>query len=573
MDDLSVTDVDAFFEWDTMDVYPHPDNPPENPAFADGNGSTTTAANTTPPWSPSSQSTPVVYNSQSNFLDLPYEIKVRILGYAGLLRPSVIDISAEKARVKDALARCLDQQIRNMRNGSGTSSQDPAIPTNLFLTNRVLREEVGRLFFALNKFSLSVFTKSDFKSFNDSFEWGFEGMRHLHLNLGPKDQRYLKLGVGVHRAVMNTWGSFCNVATQSMPNLTNFTLKCKVKDSAVAAAIFAGMDGFPKLSHCAIQLNHLSHEDMVRQNIPHQDLIRQTKQATLKATSRTADQSFPFFSLPKELQAKILEYALVDRSDPFVVVDRQEPFVPNDTSCRHLVKGVVGLLDRKRYRTGLDPHFACCGTCSPTGDTCFCPTNQAAFSTSCTCFTPPTPYFLVSREFYETARWVFFSKNTFALLDNGPESMMRAINCIPTDSFKMMRKLVFRFPLENHVSRNDVHVEDPTNPSWLMLRRFIREHFDLPRLSLFFIDYGGYNLLTMTTGGHRKSVMRRLSKSFKDMRGLRDYRVFLGQDRNYEKEAERIVLRLPREDQRPQLPSLPYIGQRHLEKATLDLPL
>ena len=225
----------------------------------------------------------------------------------------------------------------------------------------------------------------------------------------------------------------------------------------------------------------------------------------------------------------VLEVLLTDRSDPYLAAADNE-------------YGIVSFQDRRNDRHVIFP-LTCCESCSPVGAMCFCHSRQTSFSTSCSCFSSPLPYFLVSRGFYEDARQIFYGKNHFAFLEEDPEFMMRFWHYIPTQSFMRIRQLSFKFPLSyRNPFRLSKYLDHSTLLPWLMLLRFIREHFDLPRLSLTLVDLGTKNAFSGSTTECRIKFMRKLLKSFVELRGLRDFRVYLADDRVYEHIAEIAVL-------------------------------
>ncbi|QMW32464.1 hypothetical protein COH20_003814 [Aspergillus flavus] len=480
-----------------------------------------------------------------SFLSLPEIAKIKILEYAGLLRPCLIDISSECVRRNPNIQPLCNRSSMRETKGSWTAFVDrgcthPRLPTALFQTSRAVRDEIGSMFFGLNRFSAMLYRKADFCQFRDATLWGMEHLKYLHIDLGPCDRRFLKLYGGVHRTIMKIWVAFCDLAAVRMPSLTYFSLKCRVKDLEVAHKLMCAMDHFPSLAQCAIHLNQYQEND----------IRAVVKRSCWRLTNNLGDRPpFGFLRLPKEVQLLILEQLLINRPDPYIMA----------SECP---KGLVTLQDRRRQRPTIYP-LTCCGTCSPLRAMCFCYARQTAFSTTCSCFTSPTPYFLVSRGFYEDARRVFFSKNNFAFTDEDPELIMRLLHYIPTSSFMQIRHLTFKFPLTFRSPARTAHrVEDAALLSWSVLRRFIREHFDIPRLSLTIIDLGTKNYGNGATQSRNK-YLRKLLKAFADLRGLRDFRVYLADERSYERDAERAVLGFACHG-RSKPSHMPFIGQKHL---------
>ena len=397
----------------------------------------------------------------------------------------------------------------------------PRLPTQLFAVSRAMREQAGAIFFKMNRFNIKLDTVAQFRLFRSATEWGVHHIRRLHVDMGPAHNRYLGLGIGIHSRVMKTWAKFCQAAAEGMPSLRHFSLKCRVREFEVACKMMVAMDPFPLLSNCAIHMM-TSVDD---------DIRRVIKRAAWRVTGNLPDNMpvFPYLRLPKEIQLMVLEVLLTDRSDPYLASTENDD-------------GIVTFQDRLNDRHVVFP-LTCCENCSPVGAMCFCHSRQTSFSTSCTCFSSPLPYFLVSRGFYEDARRIFFSKNHFAFLEEDPEFMMRFWHYIPTQSFTRIRQLSFKFPLSYRMPyRPGKLVDHSTLLPWLILLRFIREHFDLPRLSLTIVDMGTKNAFAGNTTEYRIKFMRKLLKSFVELRGLRDFRAYLADDRMYEQIAEAAVL-------------------------------
>ncbi|KAL4981051.1 hypothetical protein BDW66DRAFT_146821 [Aspergillus desertorum] len=466
-----------------------------------------------------------VLQSGITFLDLPEHVKIRILEYAGLLRPCLIQFGTEKYRTKQVNGSRLCSNSNSLRMSRTFWTEKwlspynrdcghPPLPVGVFLASRAVREEIGALFFAENRFSINLCGRQDYNLLKLATRWGLQHIRHLHLNLGYLASRNLKLNGSYHRTIMKIWTEFCHNSSERMPALRNFSMKCKVKDVDVASRLMCIMDPFPTLLHCAFHFADTQDDDI-------QPVI---KRAAWRLTGSLSNKPpFPFTKLPKEVQLMVLEHVLTQHLDPFL------PAAERDIA-------VVGFLDRKLRPTTGSP-LVCCGTCSPVGARCFCETNQTAFSTSCTCFSSPLPYFLVNREFSDDCRRLFFAKNRFTFVEDDPESIMRFLTSIPTSSFMQIRHLSFKFPLVYRSPHKSHRYEEAVILSWSVLRRFIREHFDLPRLFLSIVDLG-----TRSATVGRNMYMRRLLKTFTDLKGLRDFRVYLADDPSFEKELERAVI-------------------------------
>ncbi|PKX98001.1 uncharacterized protein P174DRAFT_508360 [Aspergillus novofumigatus IBT 16806] len=426
---------------------------------------------------------------------LPEKVKLRILEYIGLVRPCLIEITAEAHRVKQAADHtCATRNLFHTRGiwstCAGRLCDHPRLPTEVLMVSREFREDLGALFWSHNRFSFILTNLNDWDCFFNAVDWAAEDVRYLHVEMRTWDNRFIK--PGAQRNLLRLWSRFCRYAALEMVNLRYFSLKCRVKDMAVALKIMSAMDPFPALSQCAF---HFSHN-------PEEDIRPVVKRNALRLTGNLGESlTFPYFDLPKEVQLIILEF----------------------------------LLSRP---------LTCCGTCSPLQAACFCRARQTAYSTTCSCFSSPVRYFLVSRAFYEDARRIFFTMSRFAFVEEDPDLMMGFMNSIPTSSFMLIRHLVFKFPAMHRHPAKPSHKphEDSAMVSWSVLRRFIREHFELSRLSLTIVDLGTRSSSWRNAAPHRNKYVRKLLEAFQDLRGLREFRVFLEDDQSYEVTAERLVM-------------------------------
>jgi len=108
--------------------------------------------------------------------------------------------------------------------------------------------------------------------------------------------------------------------------------------------------------------------------------------------------SFRFLDLPTELRRQILWHT-----------DLVAP--ANLHWCQFYTRFSVLRINQWEER-----HHRCCMRCTDAAETCCCPVNHAAFSsTPCICWRFPLPLFLVSKWFHKEATALFFSANTFVL--------------------------------------------------------------------------------------------------------------------------------------------------------------
>lgn len=469
-----------------------------------------------------------------SFFDLPRNVRLRIYEFTGLLRPCTIRLDPKPSRWMIHGCTYLQSgrrlSVLDLKAGVGNLlCFNRPFPDTLLRVSHAMREDIAPLFAAQNAFSKILANRNDLDVFNSCLRFSFSHLRRLHIDLRPRDRRYLRLDVGgVHKTTWNMWSAFCRHVCLEMPCLTVFSLNCKIRCFEVADHLFNRMEAnFPRLSNCAFYFD----------DTPEENIQPRIQLACERLTSNRDDQPFPFMRLPREIQLMVLGYLLTNRSDPVAYNGNNLPSV--GFPC---ARGIVCLQRRRHFRAYPINPLICCGMCSPLGTMCFCSSRQSAYSTSCICFISPLPFFLVSREFYYLARDVFYSSNTFFFIDEDPEAMIRVTNAIPTSNFMRMRSLAFQFPLAARLHTRVAHrAEETALRSWSVMCRFIREHFDLPRLSLYVLDLGTKEQ-DRPTVINRARYLQRLLHSFRHLEGLDDFWVYLADDEPYEPQARRVVL-------------------------------
>ncbi|KJR82019.1 uncharacterized protein SPSK_03165 [Sporothrix schenckii 1099-18] len=204
--------------------------------------------------------------------------------------------------------------------------------------------------------------------------------------------------------------------------------------------------------------------------------------ATQKTESRHI---FPFYRLPAELRVKILEYTDLGRVREVKFRDR-----------------------RPLFRSTTVLGAPCCSNCTDARMDCCCPRYYASVSAHCTCVILPVELFLVDRQMYrEAAHDVLYAKTAFAYESDTFAMTLEALQQLTPATLRRMTTLHIvvsgeQFPLWRKSSRAfyvrhynadgqrvvssgawtyDPHRGDTT---WASLIAFIRDHMDLPRLTL-----------------------------------------------------------------------------------------
>lgn len=487
------------------------------------------------------------------FMDLPKSVRKKIYKYARLLRNCTISITNERSRTKgddEDHALCLgyyDEPSTNIVNGwqstHGASVCDhPRLPLNLFLVSRAVQEDAAITFYSEHRFKISLRNQMDLLTFLCATERYLQYIRVLHVELHPYDYRSLKLAPGTHRSILNLWDKFCRIVPRRMTRLRAFSLKTRVKDADTAQKVVDTMEGhFPLLNECAIYFDYAPNDN-----------IREVGRRAVwdrMSTIDPLDQPFRFRDLPKEIQLMILRYVLTVHWDPHV------------GNRKRASAGYVTFQDRKRQRSPDIFPLICCDECSEARMYCFCYPRQSAVSSHCVCFRSPISYFLVDREMYVNARDIFYSKNRFAFVEEDPEFMMRFFHHFPNSTLRMIRHLTFKFPSIFRLPNKPTSRSERTMQiNWSILLRFIKEHFDLAKLTVVVADHGTMQSLP-TAVDDRNRYMRRFLKLFTELRGVHSFQVYLVDDPAYEEIAERAVMG-PRYDPRKKDEIIPFYGPR-----------
>ncbi|KAL2004549.1 hypothetical protein VTN00DRAFT_3434 [Thermoascus crustaceus] len=502
--------------------------------------------------------------SRLTFMDLPQQARKLIYKYVHLLRDCTICITGEKSRTKtrdENSVACflIDRSspetnpINGWESTHGANVCDhPPLPCNLFWVSRAVREDAAITFFSHHRFKATLRNQMDLLTFFSATERHLQYIRILHVELHPYDYRSIKNAPGIHRSIYNLWVKFCNLVPARMTRLRAFSLKTRVKDAETAQKLVDAMDNFPLLNECALYFEYA----------PVQTIRTVARHAVSKLTSQVdpLEQPFRFRDLPKELQLMILRFALTVHWDHLVGKRRE---------CVASA-GYVTFQDRKRQRNPDQFPLICCEECTAAKMYCFCYPRQSAVSSHCVCFRSPVPYFLVDKEMFEDARDIFYSKNRFAFIEEEPEYMMRFLHNFPNETLRLIRHLTLKFPANYRAPGRPTATrsERSLTVSWSILIRFIKEHFDLERLTLIVADMGTIQSLAVAVEDRNK-YLRRFLKLFTTLEGIHSFQVYLIDDPMYEEIAERWVMgdRYMRNLQKKGA-LIPFYGPRPLRQTT-----
>ncbi|OXV08031.1 hypothetical protein Egran_04206 [Elaphomyces granulatus] len=475
-----------------------------------------------------------VANRPTNFLDLPEDVRIRIYQYSNLIRPCPIDVFEERKRFKSRSGLCSSDLLALYRE---QPCDHPAIPLNIFRVSRAVFEDASSALYNRNRFRLTLKYLDDFRRFKQMIEPYLYLIKSLYVDLRTSDNRILRLknvSFNPFQYILRRWEKFCSSVPLTIPGLKDFSLRCRITDAETARRVLGPTSSFPLLSRCAFYFDPLADNETL-------GIAKETAYARIRASSTP----FQFLYLPVELQFLVMEHLLTCRWDPFV-------------PPRMVSAGQIILRSHKRQRV-FEP--ICCGTCSTSTSTCICSFRGSVFSTSCSCFTSPVPYFLVCRQMYTVAHSVFYSKNRFSLIGSNPRLMMRQVRSLANDSLSMIRHLTFALC---GINRNSDFMAPKINASsqisWSNLLRFLKDHLRLGLVSINFVDLGC--TLHPEIVWAWRAFLREILQFFVFLRGVRNFQVYLGYDRRYEFVVEKAILGpLHRATA---MKSLPFVGSKRV---------
>ncbi|KAN0066651.1 hypothetical protein V8E54_015255 [Elaphomyces granulatus] len=483
-----------------------------------------------------------------NFLCLPKDVRMRIYRHSNLIRPCPIDVFDERGRVKGASTFCASQSMARRvqpRSPIENPCHHPALPLNILRVSHAVFEDASSALYSQNQFRLTLEKAGDFEQLMQIIKPYLHLVKSLHVDLGTYDDRILRLeNISEYPIpnILRLWEMFCDSVPQTIPGLKDFSLECRIVDGETAERVLSPMKSFPLLNRCAFCFDLLV-------DIKALDVARNVAYARTSMIRENSSTPFRFLDLPVELQSMIMEHLLTFRWDPFLP--------PLPSLPRKLAEGQIVL--RRHTRQG-PSHLLCCGTCSTSTSTCFCSIRGAVFSTHCSCFTSPLPYFLVCRDMYAVAHSVFFLKNQFCLLGDDPQPMMRAVQTLSDSSLSLIRHLTFgswTYLYDSEI-RTDLLADPTIRLAWSILLHFLKDRLRLESVSVNFVDLGCYT--THDAILEWRVYMRQVIQFFCFFRGVRNFHVFLGYDRRCETEVEETVMG-PR-DRVTRVKNLPFVGSK-----------
>jgi hypothetical protein len=237
--------------------------------------------------------------------------------------------------------------------------------------------------------------------------------------------RPLQTSCSSAQLMLEEWLRTANfLSSRITPRALELSLICDLdqEDAGAAAQVVAPLSLLPELKSCHVRLCRA----------PNPKLGQIAQDAALQACYKPAPgarlrsylSSSRLLRLPRELRVRILEYT--DLVTPWreVMWNRlghgYQNFAlrnaePHDMASACTPAKYDGCQFSDCQSRGccmhidFEEYYGCIG--------CFCRVRHAAYSSNCKCWAPPTPLFLICRGLLEDARFVFFSRNNFAVSD------------------------------------------------------------------------------------------------------------------------------------------------------------
>ncbi|KAK4039011.1 hypothetical protein C8A01DRAFT_37057 [Parachaetomium inaequale] len=261
-----------------------------------------------------------------------------------------------------------------------------------------------------------------------------------HKQAGPKEQSqsgcWYHRGQAVHdlplrrshasmKPMLTEWHkTAAYLGKHATPGQLELSVVCDVysRDVQLAKMVVDALRHFPPLKDCHIRLSRTPDptlRDLARDAVLTSRGIQRVSTLTSPPPPLPVPVAARLTGLPRELRLRILEYTDLIPPLKEVMWTRQHgKYVAIRAACpRWEGMGNHG------YEP--DIHHGCqfsrCSARPLPEDSigCFCGLTHAAFSSTCRCWAPPTPLFLISRLLYQDATLVFFSENRFAIIDSG----------------------------------------------------------------------------------------------------------------------------------------------------------
>lgn len=437
-----------------------------------------------------------------SFLDLPFQARLNIYAYSGLLRPCPIDIGSTVAVSPDGSPsepRCwLYPDSDSVRRFHGRSNHNgfihglgcvcPGIPTALLRVSRAIYAEAISVFASRNKFLLRAHTGPDLILLQTMSGDILSAMTSLLVRLNswpcrrghsmnediddcetceicytPLSQADPAMDATTQEGqdLIECWTTICKrMSLVIRPGRLKLAFFCDVDSIETARQVIDPLRNLPTLDQCTIRLGREKDSNLRRLA---EDTSDEMTQKLLPIPG-----PFPFERLPRELRHRILSF-----TDLAFGKYHEDYNAVRISGCKLNMGRAYSINDA----TITD---SCCWECTDTLVDCCCPKRYAAYSAPCVCRQLPLlDLFSVSKHMFEDAFQVFYSNNCFEF-PHDPKYALVFLTSQSKEALSLIRRLRFVFHLLDVVQWDCSGYSE----HWQSLVRFIKDNFNVPNLSI-----------------------------------------------------------------------------------------
>ena len=427
----------------------------------------------------------------SQLLRLPPFVRYRIYDFLGCARPCPVDLQIESTRLQWAWrgrdGQCLyelkrqGKKVPQREEGAYSLSSegercrdcscDP-LPVSLLRVCRLFYEEIIPQLYGRNKLQTLLHNGTTFGPLPSLAPSAIASLHSLliRINCWPcpaghntalsrcrvcgtraeEGDETLSKSQSVN--VVRSWEAACaHLAVFLPPDQLRLTFICDTADLATAKEVTSPLRLLPTLKKCDIRLGR--QPDYARRQLARQIVTKKTGGFAPRG-------AFDFNRLPQEIRLQILSFTHLCPGGNFSQGGQDIYFEKNTEASSNAPKVLQG---------------GCCHRCNSSMNNCCCPVSYAAWSEDCVCRLHPFELFLVSRQMYQEARFVFFSKNCFKFC-HGPYQALHVLTSISRTSLRLINRLQVYFSANMSTST--------TEALWTAMLRFIGRHCDVVRLCI-----------------------------------------------------------------------------------------
>lgn len=419
------------------------------------------------------------------FLDLPIDIRHRIYEEAGLVKGRIINLNHRGTQISDTELLDESDGLQDSQSLFCTPSDDEIInwkgsliTYNLLQTSSAIYNEIIPIIYSSNAFMIRRRDRGDLQSLQNLSPESLASPTHLVIRLNVaccdfeeecvyfgransscRRFRHGKLLGNISRAdkaVIMEWKcTVARFASHVKPHHLSIEFTCDTENYETAKQVIVPFAQLSPLKSCDIRLSCY----------PDPELRQLAEETAVRATGGTIPiDSFPFTSLPKELQIRILYF------------------------CNLIAPSEIEWKPGHGFRLR-DDRCACIESRLWLGRYC----QHAAFSERCKCWLPSTALFLVDHAMRRIALEIFYSQNRFIvvplhgryqLAPSTPDRVEASLflrDVVPAHAVHHLRSLEIVFP---EFEGDYLAADSPGYQDWLSTISCLAEYANLPKLTL-----------------------------------------------------------------------------------------